>query len=134
MASVKIVNKLPRLISVGSGSVSHRSVQLMPGANTLPSETWEKIKGLAVIKTLLDLGDLKETALAIKDGPENKSVAGGVDDTERYVSLKFPSALSYIKECLDAGLLRRWLHAEERPPVRKAIEQKLVEIDAQRKP
>lgn len=114
---VEIKNNMARLFMIGAGK-EHGKINLMPGNNMVDANDWKAAKSLKVVAHYLDSRDLEETVVA---------------DDDNLAQLSVGAAANRVLECLDSMRLKSWLTEENRPAVRKAIEDQLAKINSRRR-
>lgn len=91
-----------------NGAVNFESVRLLPGSNEIDDEAAKSMATSATVKTWAAKGFI-EAPTPTKPDAEGLS---GYDA---------PMAMQLISDCYDAAILDRWLDAEKRKDVRRAI-------------
>jgi hypothetical protein len=90
-------------------------VKLMPGANQVDRQAWERARKHPIVKALIEDGTIEELE--------------EIADEHPLKNLKPGAAISLVKETVDAQLLKGWLEDEERKPVRAAIEKQIEALE-----
>ena len=83
--------------------------RLMPGANEVEDEAWEKVKDFRAVKRRLESG-------------EYEVLQGKSDGIKGFTAKK---AAELVKETYDMSLLEKWDSEETRPSVRKALKEQI---------
>jgi hypothetical protein len=107
-----------------NGNGNSEYAQLTGGVNRdFSEETWEKIKGYDVVKTLLTIGALR---IVEEESPE--LVSPEVAAKEGITTLSLTDALTLIEDSFDLEQLRKWDVKESRIRVKNAISKRISAI------
>lgn len=133
-----VKNNLTRTIGIPLDDQSQSFLTILPGVNTIPDETWKKVKNDKNIQFKLDSEDLQEilgeekAAAMITDPNTGKQVLAPVGapetDLEVLLHMKDAKAIKLAQATGSRELLNEWLAAEKRPKVKAAVEAQLREI------
>ena len=129
--------------SISMGGRDGSVVQLIPGANEVKKEDWDKIKDHPEVKARMkaDVFSKKENKMCKKleilaEKKAKKENDDGDDDGDNSQSalseLKVGEAQELVKETYQTPLLREWLDDETRKGVVTAIESQLKKIEDER--
>lgn len=101
-----------------------QELQLLPGANEVPNEVWDRLSSVEYVRALLRKGILRVLAppagpVEFKAGVPPHSLSG----------LKKSDVMSAISECHSAEQLADWLKTDGRAWVREALVRRRYEIE-----
>ena len=120
---IEIVSRVPRHHTIGAGT-KNGEIVLVPGTNAVKASDWEAVKDLKVIKFYMTEKDSAGKPL-IEEGATT-------EDAGSLMDLRPAEAVKKITECLELPRLRKWLEADSRVPVKKAIEDQIAKLEAAR--
>lgn len=104
-----VENTEPRLRFIGIGGT--QSIRLMPGANEVEAEQWDRAKRAATIQWELKNGVLKETVPQLRKGKEQSMLA----------AMSTTAAAKLIGNTFNLEQLNTWMGEDGRPQVQKAL-------------
>lgn len=127
---VKMVQKI-------STNQSPQDIQwLKPGWNEFPKAVWDQNKDHPQIKKMIAKGKIvvmNETVTITQAGKKVKKLVGQTDESVKLKWFDPTRAKEIVKKTLDREILQRWLDAETRSPVKRALEKQIKPLISQPK-
>jgi hypothetical protein len=115
------ITKIPVMSQAASGgtAASAASVVLLPGVNEVDPGAWKECEKIALVKSLIELGERKGGLVV---GDPKKSLKSLAEFSEK-------EAIAIAEETIDVGLLKGWKASEKREKVLEVVAAQLDLID-----
>jgi len=104
-----------------------RTVNLIPGINTIDDNDWPKIKDHPMV--LMALENKVLIIVTKADADIEKSVEAGVSPQLASLKGKVQEKISVIGKCLNKELLEKWAEEEMSPKIQAALQKQLKVLE-----